>query len=38
MNNMIMYLIYIAGGLLALIAVAFFILNKKNNTKEMKQS
>ncbi len=37
MNDMIMYLIYIAGGLLAVVAVAFFILNKKNNTKEMKQ-
>ena len=37
MNDMIMYLIYIAGGLLVIIAVLFFILNKKNNTKEMKQ-
>ena len=37
MNNMIMYLVGIAGGLLVIIAIAFFILNKKNNTKEMKQ-
>ena len=37
MNDAIMYLIYIAGGLLAVIGILFFIINKKNNTKEMKQ-
>ena len=37
MNDMIKYMMFIAGGLLAVIIVAYVILSKKTNTKEMKQ-
>ena len=36
-NDMIKYLIFIAGGLLVVIGIIYAIIYKKTNTKEMKQ-
>lgn len=37
MNDMIKYMMFIAGGLLLIIAIVYAIIYKKTNTKEMKQ-
>lgn len=37
MNDMIKYMMFVTGGLLVLIIIAYVILSKKTNTKEMKQ-
>ena len=37
MDDMIKYLLMVVGGLLVLVAIAYAIIYKKNNTKEMKQ-
>ena len=37
MDDMIKYLLMVVGGLLVLIAIAYAIIYKKSNTKEMKQ-
>ena len=37
MDDMIKYLLMVVCGLLVLVAIAYAIIYKKNNTKEMKQ-
>lgn len=36
-EQLLTYVLYIAGGLFAVILIAFLIISKKNNTKEAKQ-